>query len=336
MHLGTTVVGPPGPGELRLRVQACGLNPVDWKIAATGVDAWSWPHVPGLDIVGIVTDVGPGVDCSRIGELVAVHHDLTKPGGLAAAAVVSAAAAAVLPPGTDPVLAATAPCPGLTAWQAVDRTGVSTGDKVLVIGAAGGVGTFATQLAAEGLRAAKETPNVHHAAPGDQVDRGPETADGQPATCLTAVVGPSDEPRARELGATEVVDYRQGPLHTILSGHRFDVILDLVGSPATSDAGALLGYCGRLASVSRPDWGCPPFTTAPTLVELALGAVYSRGSEDDLRALATALASLVSELDCGRLKPPRHAVGSLADAPEMLQAMAEGTGPKAIIRIEEG
>ncbi len=190
MRLGTAVVEPPGPGELRLRVQACGLNPVDWKIAAIGVASWSWPHVPGLDIVGTVTDVGPGVDGSRIGELVAVHHDLTKPGGLAGAAVVSDAAAAALQPGTDPVLAA-------------------------------------------------------------------------------------------------------------------------------------------------PRLGCAPFTTAPTLVELALGAVYSHGSEGDLRSLAAALARLVDGLNSGQLKPPRHDVGSLAEAPEMLQAMADGTGPKAIIRIDE-
>lgn len=287
-----------------MRVHACGLNPVDWKIAATGVPQWSWPHIPGLDIVGTVTDAGPGADETLVGRLVAVHHDLTRQGGLAEAAVVAAAAAAVLPAGTDPVLAATAPCPGLTAWQAVQRTGIGPGDEVLVIGAAGAVGTFATQLAAS-----------------------------REAAGLTAVVGPDDLARAGALGAGSVLNYRDGSLADILDGTRYDVILDLVGGSTTADAGSALRYGGRLASVARPQWGCAPFTTAPTLVELALGAVYSEGTADDLAVLAGVLADLVGSLDRGELQPPIHAVGDLADAPELLAAMADGTGQKAVIRI---
>ena len=59
MRVAQIEVPPPGPGEIRLEVLACGLNPVDWKLAKSGLPDWSWPHVLGQDIVGIITDVGP-------------------------------------------------------------------------------------------------------------------------------------------------------------------------------------------------------------------------------------------------------------------------------------
>ncbi|ETJ04515.1 MAG: Oxidoreductase, partial [Actinomyces urogenitalis DORA_12] len=50
----------PGPGQVRLRVRACGLNPVDWKVARGGHASWTWPHVLGLDIAGVIDAFGPG------------------------------------------------------------------------------------------------------------------------------------------------------------------------------------------------------------------------------------------------------------------------------------
>lgn len=287
------VVPPPQSGEIRLEVQACGLNPVDWKIAASGVPDWTWPHVPGLDIVGRVESVGPDEDDAWVGKLVAVHHDLRRQGGLAQYAVVDTHMAAPVPTGLGPVTAAAVPCPGLTAAQAVERTHLSRTDRMLVIGAGGSVGTYATQL---GVLA-----GAH----------------------VTAVAGSADVERLRQLGAAEVVDYRTGSLGDIAPGP-FDVVIDAVGSDGAT-AATLLDYEGRIASVARPDLArVPPFTTAPTAVELALGAVYTFGSAADRVGTGKQLRGLLDLVADDRLQPPPIVRGGLSNAPGLFQAMADG------------
>lgn len=284
-------VRPPGPDQVRLAVEVCGLNPVDWKLAAAGVPTWTWPHVLGLDIVGRVESVGSGA-AFGVGTRVAVHHDLGQQGGLARLATVDARMCAVVPEALSSYDAATLPCPGLTAAQEVDRTQVRAGDRVLVIGAGGAVGGYATQLAL--------------------------VAGGS----VTAVAGLRDAARLTRWGVEQVVDYRTGSLPDIVTGP-FDVVLDAVG--AGRAAATLLGYCGRLASVARPDaTAVTPFTTAPTLVEVALGAVYSHGTATDRTATGQRLGTLLDDMATEALHPPPVTVGSLADAPILLQAMADG------------
>ena len=288
----TTIdVAPPGPGQVRLAVEACGLNPVDWKLAESGAGGWTWPHVLGLDIVGRVESVGPATQIV-VGSRVAVHHDLTRQGGLARWATVDAHMCAVVPDDLASRVAATVPCPGLTAAQEVDRTRVQEGDRVLVIGAGGGVGGFATQLALSA------------------------------GASVTAVAAAGDSTKLLGWGVDSVVDYREGPLTEIVAGP-FDVVLDAVG--ADSRAATLLGYGGRLASVSRPEASeVSPFTTAPTLVEVALGAVYSHGTLADRERTGRRLGELLREVSRGRLQPPPMTIGRLAEAPALLQAMADG------------
>jgi len=317
MTPGTIAVPSPGQGELRVQVLACGLNPVDWKTARSGLPSWSWPHVLGQDIVGIITAIGPDGDTTDLGRLAIVHQSLARNGGLAQTALVTAAATARIPTTTNVSAAATIPCAGLTAAQAVERTHVTAADQVLIIGAAGAVGTFATQLVARRLTGGS-TPAPHR---------------GQ----ITALVGPADLDRAVQLGANEAIDYTQGPLTEVLANRRFDVILDLVGAESSRSAGLLLGYGGRLASVSRPDWGVPPFTTAPTLVELALGAAYDIGTTADLRWMAATLVDLVDLVSQGELVTPRFVVGSLDEAPNLLTAMAAGDASgKPVIEVQNG
>ena len=283
----------PGTGEVRIEVEACGLNPVDWKVGESGVAGWTWPHVLGLDIVGCVESVGPGGDQSLLGSRVAVHHNLAKQGGLARFVVVDLRMCCNVPERLDSITAAAVPCPGLTAAQAVDRCHVRPGDRTLVIGAGGSVGTFATQLAV--------------AAGG----------------VVTAVAGARDAERLGGYGITTLIDYRSGPLPQIAPGP-FDVVLDAVGAPGDAQPATLLAYCGRMASVSRPDLSLvAPFTTSPTVAELALGAVYSHGSDGDLRRTGARLAELLRLVTSGSLQVPPISLGGLAEAPTLLQAMAD-------------
>ena len=313
MRMSQVGVPPPGPGDIRLEVLACGLNPVDWKLAQSGLPGWSWPHVLGQDIVGIITDVGPDGDQSDLGRYAVVHQDMRRNGGLAESVVVSSAAAARLPAGIDATAAAAVPCPALTALQATERTLISPDNSVLIIGAAGAVGTFATQFTAQKI---------------SEVD----SSGGK----ITAVTGPSDIERAQRLGADDVIDYTRGPLLEQLGERRFDVILDLVGTSSSTEIGSLLGYCGRLASVNRPIWGSPPFTNSPTLVEIALGAIYTTGTKSNLLDMASSLGSIIEMVLADDLIPVKTQIAALDEAPQLLSAMAKGElHDKPVIRVKE-
>lgn len=66
LRLGDIAIPVPGPGEVQVLVHACGLNPVDWKIAASSIDGWTFPHILGLDVSGVITKINGDcldVDC---------------------------------------------------------------------------------------------------------------------------------------------------------------------------------------------------------------------------------------------------------------------------------
>ena len=146
-----------GPDEVRVRVAAAGLNPMDWLIAARPEVAAQFgitvPSGFGYDFAGIVDEVGGGTTGFAVGDR--VHGGVL---GRAAADVVVVKAPTGAPDKTPDALfhtpdgisaevASTLPVAGLTAAAAVDAIGPRAGDTVLIGGAAGGVGVFAVQLA---------------------------------------------------------------------------------------------------------------------------------------------------------------------------------------------
>src|SRR4051794_12288596 len=100
----------PGPGEMRIRVHAVGLNPVDYKLAAWGPAAWTYPHILGLDVAGVVDALGPQVTGWSPGDAVYYHGNLAKHGGYAEETVVPAHVVAPLPRGLSFAQAAALPC----------------------------------------------------------------------------------------------------------------------------------------------------------------------------------------------------------------------------------
>ncbi len=135
----------PGPGQVRLRVAACGVNFAD-VMMRLGVypDAPPLPAVPGYEAAGTVDALGEGAPAELLGRTVAVF---TRFGGYADCLCVPAAAALPLPPGIAPAVAAALPVNYLTAYQMLTvMAGVQSGDAVLVHGAAGGVGLAAVDL----------------------------------------------------------------------------------------------------------------------------------------------------------------------------------------------
>ncbi|GHG00119.1 NADP-dependent oxidoreductase [Streptomyces hydrogenans] len=178
-----------GPGQVRVRVEAATVHPVDLAtrsgaLAEAGLMAGGTRTGLGWDVAGVVEETGPGVGSVRPGDRVIGMNDrLDVPLGTQAEHVVlDAHAVAQAPAGLAPEAAATLPLAGLTALQALDALALPEGGTLLVTGAAGAVGGYAVQLAAaRGLR-------------------------------VVATARAADEPLVRELGAAHFVPSGPGRL----------------------------------------------------------------------------------------------------------------------------
>ncbi|WP_404366290.1 NADPH:quinone oxidoreductase family protein [Sphingomonas sp. MMS24-J45] len=139
----------PGDGEVRLRVEAVALGYVDALIAAGGYQHKPTPpYVPGAEIVGVVDWVGRDVHDIALGQRVA-SWQLLAGGGLADHVIAPAATLVALPDQLSSPVAASMLLDHLTAWYALfDRGALKPGETVLVLGAGGGIGSAAVQLAA--------------------------------------------------------------------------------------------------------------------------------------------------------------------------------------------
>lgn len=137
----------PGPGTLLVRVHAAGVNAGDRRIRSGAVRVFGDPPLTlGTDFSGVVAAAGDPAGAHRPGDEV-FGWVLPPHGSYAEYVVAPVTAVAAKPAAVDHVHAAALPIAGLTALQALERAGVERGQRVLVHGAAGGVGHFAVQLA---------------------------------------------------------------------------------------------------------------------------------------------------------------------------------------------
>lgn len=147
-----------GPDSFLIRVKAAGVNPVDWKILAGYLDPMldgHFPLIPGWDVAGVVEAVGADATEYAVGDEVIgyVRKDEVQHGTFAELVAAPVRTLARKPASLSWQEAAGLPLAGLTAYQALDRVGVTAGETVLVHAAAGGVGSLAVQIAvAQGAR----------------------------------------------------------------------------------------------------------------------------------------------------------------------------------------
>lgn len=213
----------PREGEVLVHVHAAGVNPIDWKIRQGLMQAnrpVTFPFIPGLEVAGEVAAVGPGVDAFEIGQAV---FGACGAGGYAEYVAIPASNLALKPANLSFAEAATVPIGTSTAWRAlVDHGSLSAGQRILIQGAAGGVGLFAVQLAKW---------------------KGAEVI-GTASTANLAFV--------RELGADLVVDYTTTAVESVVQD--VDLVLDGVGPATLGHSLAVLRRGGTLISIA----GLPP------------------------------------------------------------------------------
>ena len=211
----------PAPTEVLVRVAAAGVNPVDWKVRVGGGLLGEPPFTVGWDMAGTVEEVGFGVTWLAPGDRVFGMPRFPREAACYAEYVVSPSRQlARIPEVLADVEAASVPLAGLTAWQSlVDTAAVGEGSRVLVLGAAGGVGHFAVQIAkARGAWVAGTASAAKH-------------------------------DFLAELGADEAIDYTTEEIPDRVRD--VDVVLDAVGGEAGIGAVHALRDGGMLVTVSR-------------------------------------------------------------------------------------
>ncbi|MGW7454170.1 NADP-dependent oxidoreductase [Streptomyces sp. NPDC054787] len=197
VELARVPVPRPAAGQVRVRVRAAGVNPVDGAVRA-GVFGGAGQRIGlGWDVAGEIDAVGAEVAGWAVGQrVVGLHHGAVKPAGTHAQyAVLDATAIAAAPSTVDEVSAAALPLSGLTAARAVEQLGLAPGSSVLVTGAAGVVGGLAVQLAARAglvvtaLAGAEDEDFVRSLGAADFVPRGAVAAGPVDGVLDTAVLG---------------------------------------------------------------------------------------------------------------------------------------------------
>jgi NADPH:quinone reductase len=301
----------PGPGQVLIRVEASAVNFPDTLI----IQGWyqtrpPLPFSPGGEVAGVVAGLGEGVSGPVPGTRVLA---MTSHGGFAEMAVAPAEGAVEVPEGVDSVTAAALSYAyGTTFYALRDRARLRPGETVLVLGAAGGAGLAAVQLAK--LMGAR----VIAAASAGKLE-----------TC-------------REAGADALVDYRQEgwreAVRNVAGNGGVDVVYDPVGGPYSEPALRSLNWGGRHLAVGFAAGEIPriplnlPLLKGCDILGVSYGA-FAKREPDANRALVGQLLEWVLE---GRLRPRISATYPLEDAPAALEALLARSATGKIVLVTTG
>lgn len=290
----------PAPHELGVRLEAAGINPFDWKISDGILDGHrphTFPLVLGVDGAGVVESTGSDVRRYRVGDRVFGQflHDPVGIGTYAEHSTVpETIGIAAIPAGLGFADAAAVPTAGMTALTALDALQIPRGGTLLVVGASGGVGSFATQFGhAAGLR-------------------------------VIAAGRPASHDRLRSLGASATLDPTTGAIsdqaRTIAPGG-VDGLLDVV-----SDKNGF----ARSVDAVRP--GGRATSTVYAADPGGRGTVITTNL--DLHPTAEVLSRVARIIAEGRLRVPLERTIPLDDAPKVVEEGRGGRlAGKTVIRL---
>lgn len=291
----------PRAGEIKVRVHAVSLNPLDWKVRDGHLRLLPVGQPPrglGVDFAGTIVGTGGGATDRHVGERVfGCTSPFARDGALAEFLTIAAAKAAPIPDALDFAAAAALPVAGGTALQALtDVAGLAAGQRALITGAAGGVGHFGVQIA--------KHLGAH----------------------VVGVCSAANVAFVRELGADEVIDYAREDFTQC--GGRYDVVFDAAGASSFGASRAVLAPAGVYINTCG---------TAGGAIGTAIAGVFARFKSRQ-RAVAfqlkpgTAAWRRLAELAAqGVLRPRIERTIGLEDVAEAQRAMATGHGRGKIV-----
>lgn len=266
----------PGPGELRLRVKACGLNFADLLMREGKYqEKPPLPYTPGMEVAGVVDALGPGVSGPAPGTrvLAFVNH-----GGLAEAAIAAANRVVAIPDAMPFADAAAFPIAYGTSHLALDhKARLQTGETLLVLGASGGVGLTAVEI-------------------GKRMG----------ARVIASARGAEKLAIARAAGADEVIDSDTPDLKAALKAlGGLDVVYDAVGGPAFDAALSACRPEGRLLAIGFASGQVPQVAANLLLVKnLSVMGLYWGGYlKFAPQVLTDSLQTLLGWYQTGGLRP---------------------------------
>ncbi len=300
----------PGAGELSIDVAYAGVGFVD-ALIRSGAFPFSTPFVPGIEVTGRVRAVGDEVEGFRAGEPVAaLLNDFGRTqrvGGYAEVAIAHASMATAVREMTDLRRLTAVLSNGVAGWIALHKLArIRENDRVLVLGAGGGLGATSARLAA--LHPVEQVIGVV----GHDPSRGP-------SECTAVIEAAELEQRLDELTADGQVD----------------VVVDPVGGPQRAESFQRLAPFGRhlvLGNASgdeRAFSGDEVWLNSRTVSGLSVGGI----ADANPRLIATALAAVISLVEDGSLREPEPVTAPLEEAEEVHRAVADRRAPTKTLLV---
>ncbi len=289
--------------DVLVKVHAVGLNPVDAKVNLWNgmVEGMSEDFVGGLDVSGEIVKMGAAVEGWSIGDRVVYHGNMRRMSGGFAEYAIHDASTLLKHPNVSSEIAAATPCAAWTAYRAlVDKLNVEAKDSIFIAGGAGGVGTFAIQMAK--LLGVKT---------------------------IIATASQKNHDYLASLGATHLIDYRNDDVISkvleIVGESGVDASLDCVGGDNDILCASVLGYEGEmveLVKVVEPERYPDAFLKGLTFHQLSLGSGHVNG-EKGIESIVQSGSKVNQWLENGSLQIPQLKVIDIDDVPEALQGIRE-------------
>lgn len=281
-----------GADQVLVKVAATSINPIDWKLREGYLKQmfpWSFPIILGWDVAGEIVEVGQKVIDYHVGDRIFARPETTRFGTYADYTIVDSNLLAPVPESIAFTEAAAVPLAGLTALQALfDHGSLKAGEKVLIHAGAGGVGTYAIQLAKNA------------------------------GAYVITTASPRNHELVKKLGADEVIDYHTTDFEEVLTD--IDLVFDTMGGEIQKKSFSVLKEHGRLISVlSIED------ETLAATKQIEAKAIWLRTNGEQLSELAKLMAdgklvSVIGETfpltrqgvyDAHALSETHHAVGKI-------------------------
>lgn len=281
-----------GADQVLVKVAATSINPIDWKLREGYLKQmfpWSFPIILGWDVAGEIVEVGQKVKDYHVGDRIFARPETTRFGTYADYTIVDSNLLAPVPESIAFTEAAAVPLAGLTALQALfDHGSLKAGEKVLIHAGAGGVGTYAIQLAKNA------------------------------GAYVITTASPRNHELVKKLGADEVIDYHTTDFEEVLTD--IDLVFDTMGGEIQKKSFSVLKEHGRLISVlSIED------ETLAATKQIEAKAIWLRTNGEQLSELAKLMAdgklvNVIGETfpltrqgvyDAHALSETHHAVGKI-------------------------